>query len=364
MKRPLLIFALLLYAAPLWADCLQLPIIGNGLEPKGKDESAWGDKEGSFRPDIPKQLTDLYPKLAGTYTTVGFPAIVKGKPASPTVITCFLDSLAIPAGLGPMTRDQAMTAAHNTDSKIPFNPDKLKLPEPKTSFQLFLNRAWRTASRYLSPALAWATSSTDNFNRGSGSDLGAAWDPYNDGASTPCTLDTDRVTGTTDGARCVEGYSTYIPGANQYVQFVLREDGSWPLGTGGSVDVSAYVRLAAPTTLTGYACRLGPSDATNKTRIRRYDGGGSNTALANDTTTVWADGDVARCEITGSTITAKQNGVTVLTNSGDTTYASGRGGIGVLSVPSVANADWADDFEVGDLGGAAVAVRHRPLIIQ
>ncbi len=368
MKRFCLIIAFLLYTLPAFAEpsCLQLPIDGDGIDVKDKitgkilDDYANDTKHGAFRPEIPKQLTDLYPKLAYDYITIGFPPIVAGKPQFSTLYACFLDSLVIPPGLGPMTRDEAAMLAHNRDPKVPFKPDAIKPKEPKTTAELFFNRVWRTAWRYLGPALAWATSSTDNFNRGSGSDLGAAWDPYNDGASTPCTLDADRVTGTTDSARCVEGYSTYIPGANQYVQFVLKEI-TWE---GTFTDASAYVRLAAPTTLTGYACRLQPSDQANRTRIRRYDGGGSNSSLANDTTTVWADGDVVRCEVNGTTITAKQNGVTVLTWPGDGTYASGRGGIGVLSTPSVGNFNWIDDFEVGDLGGAAVAVRHRPLVLQ
>jgi len=361
MKKIWLIIAFLLYAAHAFADpsCLQLPIDGNGMDVKGTtDDFKLDDKHGAFRPSIPKQLTDLYANLAYTYTTIGFPKIIGGKPQFTTLFACFLDSLVIPPGLGPMTRDEAAMFAHNRDPKVLFNPDALKIKPPKTTAELFLHRVWHTAWRFLGPALAWATTSTDNFNRGTGADLGAAWDPYNDGASTDCALDVDRVAATTDSARCVEGYSTYIPGANQYVQLVLKETG-W----NGAVDVSAYVRLAAPTTLTGYACRIAPSDQTNRTRIRRYDGAGSNSALANDTTTVWVDADLLRCEINGSTITAKQNGVTVLTAS-DATYATGRGGLGILGIPSFGSFNWADDFEVGDLGAGATVVRHRPLVIQ
>lgn len=367
MKRLLLIIAILLYVVPAFAEpsCLQLPIDGDGIDVKDKitgkilDDYANDTKHGAFRPEIPKQLTDLYSTLAYNFITVGFPPIIAGKPQFPTLYACFLDSIIIPAGLGPMTRDQAAMYAHNRDPKVPFKPDALKPKEPTTTAELFFNRVWRTAWRYLGPALAWATTSTDNFNRGSGSDLGAAWDPYNDGASTDCTLDSDRVTGTTASKRCVEGYSTYIPGANQYVQFVLRED-TW----GGSLDVSAYLRLAAPTTLTGYACRIQPQDQINRTRLRRYDGGGSNSFLANDTTTVWVDGDVVYCEVNGTTLTAKQNGTPVLTWPGDATYATGRGGIGVLSAVSPGNQNWLDDFEVGDLAAGAVVRRHRAVVLQ
>ena len=362
MRLAIAFIAALLYAPPLFAQCLELPIVGNGIDPKGKAESAWTDTEGSFRPKIPDELVQAYPKMANTYTTIGFPKVVKGILTASTVITCFSASLTIPEKLAPMTRDDANRLAKDRDATITFNPDALKLPTPKTAIQKAIDSSIRTLWRYIGPALAWATSSTDNFNRGTGSDLGAAWDPYNDGASTPCALDGDKVSGTSDLARCVEGYSTYIPGSNQYVQFVLKADTGG--GFGGAMDASAYVRLAAPTTLTGYACRLLPPDQTNRSRVRRYDGGGSNSSLANDTTTTWANNDVARCEVNGSVVTVKQNGTTVLTASGDTTYTSGRGGIGVLSTPGAGNQVWIDDFEVGDLVGGATVVRHRPIVIQ
>jgi len=176
------------------------------------------------------------------------------------------------------------------------------------------------------------------------------------GVSDDCSLDGDKVAGTSASARCFEGYSTYIPGNNQYAQLTLKET-SWS----GFLDVSALVRLAAPTTLSGYACRIAPSTETNHSAIRRYDSG-SNTKLASESSTDWVDGDILRCEARGDTITLKKNGTVIINATGETTYSSGRSGVGVLSDPA-GNVNWADDFEVGDLTTTTV-VRHKPVVIQ
>ncbi len=359
MKRLLLIITFLLYGLPAFAEpsCLQLPIAGDGMDVKGVlDDSKLDNKHGSFRPDIPKQITDLYPKLAYTYTTIGFPKIIGGKPEFSTLFACFLDSLVIPSGLGPMTRDYAAMLAHNRDPKVAFNPDVLKIKEPKTTAALLFDRFWRVASRYLGAAVAWATTSADNFNRADSADMGAAWDPYIDA----CRIKINAASSSTNAVECVEGYSTLIPGGNQYAQAVLSQ---------GFLNSGRYVwlivRLQAPTTYSGYYCRAQSDDQTNTSRIRRVDAGSSST-LANDTTVPqWVAGDVLRCEITGTTITFKKNGLTIISAATSSEYSTGRGGLGVLDDPGVSDFDLniLDDFEVGDLGAATV-VRHRPIVIQ
>jgi len=224
-----------------------------------------------------------------------------------------------------------------------------------------IDRALRTAARYLSPAIAWATTSTDNFNRADSSDLGAAWDAYNNPSANNCQILSNQVTNVTSTVDCVEGYSTLIPGASQYTQFSL------PIGftsvSPGTLWASAVVRLQAPPTYSGYYCRAQPDLETNTSRIRRVDAG-ANSTLANDTTNPqWAAGDVLRCDITGTTINMKKNGATVLTASTGGEYTTGRGGINIADDPAfIFNP--IDDFEVGDIGGAAVTVRHRPLVLQ
>jgi len=365
MRKLFLVLVFVLSASSAFAEpsCLQLPIDGNGLDVKDArtgvvtDEFKLDDKHGAFRPSIPKQLTDLYPKTAYTYTTIGFPKIIAGKPEFSTLFACFPDSLVIPPGLGPMTRDYAAMLAHNRDPKVAFNPDVLKVKEPKiTILEQLIGRVWRVASRYLGTAIAWATTSTDNFDRADNADLGAAWDPYLDA----CRIIINAASNSTAATECVEGYSTYIPGANQYVQAVLSQGF---LLTGRYVWL--IVHLQAPTTYSGYYCRAQSDDQTNTSRIRRVDAGSSST-LANDTTVPqWVAGDTLRCEITGTTVTFKKNGATVLTAATANEYSTGRGGIGIFDDPGSATFDLniLDDFEVGDLG-ASTLVRHRPVVIQ
>jgi len=65
--------------------------------------------------------------------------------------------------------------------------------------------------------------------------------------------------------------------------------------------------------------------------------------------------------VTGSTITLKRNGATVISWS-DTTYATGRGGIQILDDPAD-NYTHIDSFTITDTA-ASVTVRHKPLVIQ
>lgn len=347
MKRILLIIAFLLYALPVFADCIELPIINHATR-RGQP--------GDYDPAIPPTAG-----LPNDYVTDGIPT-VGGKPKFSTVITCFRDSVVISPRLSPMTRDQAAMIIHNRDPGVRFNPDSLKLPERRGFIQGLLDRAWQTAVRYIEPALAWATTSTDNFDRADNADLtdgSHGWDPYDNPTSSPCQILNNSATNTTNTIDCVEGYSTYIPGANQYVQLSL------PLGfvRDDFFFVSAIVRLQAPSTYSGYVCRAQPPSQTNTSRIRRADAGSLSTLL-NDTTVTWAVGDVLRCEITGYVITFKRNGVTVFSKDDPgTTYATGRGGINILDGPADPG-NPIDDFEVGDLAGGAVTVRHRPLVLQ
>lgn len=336
MKRLFLALAFVLCASSAFADCIEVPIVNSA--PRGKP--------GDYDPQIPAGLPN-------DYVTDGIPT-VNGVPKFPTTIVCFRDSVKIPARLGPMTRDQAAMIIHDRTPATRFNPDGLKMPEQRGFIQGLLDRARWKLSRYVGAALAFAGTGTDNFDRADNTDLGANWDPYDNPSSAPCQILGNAVENTTALVDCVEGFNNYIPTANQYAQITVSGLAS------GTRWNQVIVRLQAPSTYSGYVCRAQPTDQTNTTRIRRADAGSMST-LVNETATTWADGDVLRCEASGSSITAKRNGATLISGS-DATYGSGRGGIGVLD-----NTDFfsspLDNFEVGDLGGAAV-VRHRPLVIQ
>lgn len=344
MKRLVLIIALLLYVVPAFADCIEFPIVNTAKRGRPPD----------YDPLIPPTAG-----LPNDYVTDGIPTM-GGKPKFSTVITCFRDSVVISPRLNPMTRDQAAMIIHNRDPGVRFNPDSLKLPERRGAIQGFLDRAWQTASRYLDVAIAWAASSTDNFNRADSGDLGAAWDPYDNPTGSSCRIVSNRVVNSTDGVDCVEGYSTLIPGANQYTQFSL------PIGFSGmgSLFVSAIVRLQAPPTYSGYYCRAQPDSEINTSRIRRVDAASSSTLLNDTTNPQWAVGDTVRCEITGYVITMKKNGVTIFSKDDPgLTWATGRGGINMLD-STVDMFNPIDDFEVGDLSAPPATVRHKPLLIQ
>jgi len=344
MKRLLLVLAFLFYAAPAFADCVELPIINVGTV-----------RRPEYEPQIPTGLPN------NNYGTDGIPT-VNGLPRYSTVITCYPATVRIPARLGPMTADQAAMILHNRNPRIwPFNPDALTIPirpQRQSSLERFLGGLWD----YIGPAEAWAGSETEPFTTADSSDLGANWTAYDDGSGlVPCRISNNAAAGTTTAVRCYEGFSHYLPTANQYVEVTLFLD------HGGSFltnrEFGALIRMTDPaSSFSGYICQARTPGTASTARIRRIDAGSSSTLINDDGSLTWVDGDVLRCEVTGSTITLKRNGVTIISWS-DATYATGRGGISILDDPAD---DYVhiDTFTVSDIAGAAVTVRHKPLIIQ
>lgn len=203
----------------------------------------------------------------------------------------------------------------------------------------------------------FAASGADSFT-GTDSDLGALWDPYNDatagGASMPCQRVSDTAANSSAGDRCVEGFNGYIPGANQYGQFVIAGIGT------NSTDVSVLIRLQPSLDYSTYQCRIQGSGGTTS-RIARRDAG-LNTTLASESATTWGAGDSPRCEASGSGLTLKRNGASLLTAT-DTTYGTGRGGISILDNPEASSA-FIDDVEFGDLVTGGSVRRTAPMMFQ
>ena len=187
---------------------------------------------------------------------------------------------------------------------------------------------------------SFAASGADSFT-GTDSDLGPLWDPYNDatagGASMPCQRVGDTAANSSSGDRCVEGFNGYIPGANQYGQFVISGIGD------NSTDVSVLIRLQPGLDYSTYQCRIQGTGGTTS-RIARRDAG-VNTTLASESATTWVAGDSPRCEASGSGLTLKRNGASLLTAT-DATYGTGRGGISILDNPAASSA-FIDDVEFG-----------------
>jgi hypothetical protein len=341
MKRFFLVIAFLLYALPAFADCVELPIVNVGTV-----------RRPEYEPQIPAGLPN-------NYGTDGIP-MLNGAPRYTTVITCYPATVRIPARLGPMTADQAAMILHNRNPRIwPFNPDALTIPvrpQRQGSLQRFLAAAWG----YLGPSDAWAGTETDPFTTADSSDLGANWDAFDDGTGlVPCRISNNAAAATTSLVRCYEAYNHYLPSANQSV------DITFAINNGGVLEgeFAALIRMTNPaSSFSGYTCQaqLSPG-ATSTARIRRIDAGITATLMNDDSSIVWADGDTMTCSITGSTITLKRNGATVISWS-DATYATGRAGIQILDDPAN-DYTHITSFTVSDSAVTAV-VRHKPLVLQ
>jgi len=344
MKRLILVLAFLFYAAPVLADCVELPIINVGKL-----------RHPEYEPDIPAGLPN------NNYGTDGIPTL-NGVPRYPTVIVCYPATVRIPARLGPMTADQAATILHNRNPRIwPFNPDALTIPvrpQRQGSLQRFLGALWD----YIGPAEALAGTETDPFTVADSSDLGANWDAFDDGTGlVPCRISGNAAAGTTADVRCYEAYNHYLPSANQTVDvtFQIANGGVF---SGGAREFSALIRMTNPaSSFSGYTCQARIPGSASTARIRRIDAGAVSTLANDDGSITWADGDILTCSVTGSTITLKRNGATVISWS-DTTYATGRGGIQILDDPAD-NYTHIDSFTITDTA-ASVTVRHKPLVIQ
>lgn len=126
-------------------------------------------------------------------------------------------------------------------------------------------------------------------------------------------------------------------GADQYSQAAITSSGgAW----GGGV----AVRLAATR---GYYCQI--NSTLTDIEIRRMDAAASSTLLTTISGLTIADGDVIRLEVSGSTLTLKQNGTTRGTTS-DGTYASGSAGL----FSQNANGAGIDNWQADNLAAATI----------
>lgn len=325
----ILIFILLAVAAPVnSSQCILLPLV------EIKDDIA-GLNYGA---QIPAEI------LVQSFT-VG--QTIDGN--AKQVLSCFSDNVVIPNRY-PIIPSQAakkiMTGIDpklDTDviDKVPIPPVKPKPPVPTKSSW------WRNL---FIVAVAWAASATDSFTRGDSTDIGTNWDNAYTGWGS-CELVTNEITITAPSSVCVETYNALVPGGNQYAQILISQ---MTVTTG---QVGASVRTSTTPADQMYLCRVHQSDGTRTSRIQRRNSG-SNATLIEENATSWAVGDTVKCEAVGTTISLYRNGTLVVTWT-DATFSAGRGGIYVSS-GSLGIA--LDNFEVGDVGGAAAVVRHRPII--
>lgn len=132
--------------------------------------------------------------------------------------------------------------------------------------------------------------------------------------------------------------------ANQYCEGVVYRAGGY--SNGHEIELLLRFQISA-NNARGYEVYW---STNNGLVIVRWNGALDSFDGLNSTTLVANDGDVLRAEISGSTITVKRNGGTVLTAS-DSTFASGQPGIGLNSFdPSAVFTSFGwSSWQAGDL---------------
>lgn len=133
------------------------------------------------------------------------------------------------------------------------------------------------------------------------------------------------------------------PNADQYAQLVFKR----VTAEGGPI-----LRASGSGALTSYYCLLGRNDLF---RIYRIDNRGFTQLM--DLGTSVANNDVAKLTIEGTTLKGYKNGVQQGSSATDSTY-SAAGSFGLMGITnSTHGSGWlADDWEGGNMGGAALTV--------
>lgn len=177
---------------------------------------------------------------------------------------------------------------------------------------------------------------TDDFNRANAGSLGANWTEQVNGLQVL----SNACRGANAGSTYQFAYwSADAFADDQYSEFTVTTvaEQFGPAvrcsGTGGATD-NYWLLLRA--------------SGEGSSFIFKTDAG-SFTSLADLGAVAWTAGDVARIEVSGTTVTAKRNGVT-LDSATDSSLASGSAGIMCRGDGAVV-----DDWAGGDLGGGGGA---------
>lgn len=176
---------------------------------------------------------------------------------------------------------------------------------------------------------------SDDFNRADSSTLGANWTSH--GSDMPQVI--GNQAGSKSGSSISGAYWTADTfGGDQFSEVVIPAipaSACWVGVTVREIGTSGYLLIAFN------------NAGTLEMRIYREDAGSYTQLQGNNVS--FAPGDVMRLEVLGTTLTAKLNGVSVMTPPTDSTYASGAPGIQFFSntVPQVV-----DDWSGGELGVA------------
>jgi hypothetical protein len=204
-------------------------------------------------------------------------------------------------------------------------------------------------SQITAPTVFRRTLFTDDFNRADTTgDIGAAWDSgYTARNNLGITSNAIRTIAT--GTVSLETFNTTGAIGDQWHQARIT---SMPSVTGSQTLV--MVRSANAPTESFYACRVQAD--TPRTQIeKRTTGTGVTLQSTAAYDAAWVAGDRIRCEATGSSPTTIKfyriavNGTEtlVLSDSSDSSFATGKAGLRLLSATSVVSPE-VDDVAVGD----------------
>jgi hypothetical protein len=187
---------------------------------------------------------------------------------------------------------------------------------------------------------------SDTFTRADSTDLGTQWS-WGYANRGPSQLVSNAARPLTPGVETLEAFTGASLPDDQWAQVKLTNI----TGSGWNGVVFA-LRLQDPATKTHYGIAITDQTDSNAVSIGRCIAG-SCTTLQTATTT-WANGDTARVEVIGSTLSVYQNDVLVTSYTDVTPITSGpRAGLGLYAESSTANVI-ADDWVVGGYAQTSV----------
>lgn len=187
------------------------------------------------------------------------------------------------------------------------------------------------------------TNVSDNFNR-AGPGLGANWTAVT-GFTDLAIASSTKVAASATSTHCVEYWN-----ANSFQDDQFSEATIVDLFGGSFLGLTLRHQAGASNSF--YAAYVAVGG--NTTTIFNWTAGIGAVSLVSDAGATWAGGDVVRFEATGTTLTVKQNGATVVSIT-DATFASGSPGIDIFV--AVLTDGTLDDWSAGPLVGAAGVVQ-------
>jgi hypothetical protein len=201
------------------------------------------------------------------------------------------------------------------------------------------------------PSDALTTLLTDNFNRANVSPLAGIWSTMT-GAGNLDIVSNALQVGAVSNDGQVRNNSVTWPN-DHWAEVTITTLNNGFAGAG------VLLRAATGANTTYRCSAVGPFGASTAVRIDKIVAG-SYTAISSSTATV-ATTDALRCEVQGTTLTLKINGVTRVGPSTDSSIASGSAGIMVFVDPGGAVTDGVvDNFTGGDFTGGST--RRRILV--